>query len=387
MLRGRVVAVALAVAGPLAFSGHAGAAVCAPWRTVSLSDVAGAGTLFGVAAHSANDAMAVGSGGQHAYALHRGPGGPWQAVDVPERGAESVLRDVTRIPGTDDYWAVGSMTTDSGDVRTNIMRWTGRKWVAVPSPSVSGYRSTLNGVTALSATNAWAVGSYMFTPSSVRSSYTLALRWNGTRWRIVDTPSPIPPYADPPPFDELNDVLAVSPGNLWSVGVMSYEIADEDDWSLALRRTGSTWQSFVMPQQGYEDRLESLAALSLRDIWTVGWSRDPAGEVDPLAYHWNGLAWSQVPLPPRTPSEEIVALYAVESLSSSKTWAVGTQDVSLGTRAMVLRWNGTAWKRVDNPSAPHNSFLRGVTRVPGTEITWAVGGILYTAGPLIQRHC
>ncbi len=386
MLRRRVVLGTLAVTGALMLGDHAAAAVCAPWRTVSVPNIAG--TLFGVAAHSRSDAMAVGDGGQHAFALRRGPGGPWRAVDVPARGSQSELSDVARVPGTDDYWAVGSFTTNAGAIRTHIVRWTGSKWIVVPSPYVSNFRSTLRGVTALSTTNAWAVGSFEILGRSAR---TLVLRWNGTSWRIVDSPSPLHPSATfDVPIDHLNDVIAVSPGNLWTAGDMSYEGADEDRRTFILRRQAPTWQTSFLPQQGFEDTLESISALSPRDIWTVGWTTGPTGTVDPLTFHWNGQAWSRVAVPARQPGQVQTYLYGVESLSPSKTWAVGQEDVDLGIRAMVLRWNGTVWRTVSNPGAPHNSFLRDVARVPGSEVTWAVGGLLGVGGvntPLIQRHC
>ena len=81
-----------------------------------------------------------------------------------------------------------------------------------------------------------------------------------------------------------------------------------------------------------------------------------------------------------------VFLYGVDSLSPSKTWAVGSKG-SVG--AWVLRWNGSMWRTVSNPSAPDNSLLRDVTHVPNTEITWAVGvggSGLADPAPLLGRR-
>ena len=66
-------------------------------------------------------------------------------------------------------WAVGS--TASG--QTLIVRWNGTAWKRIPSPSPAG--STLYGVAATSASNAWAVGS--------AGGKTLIERWNGTTWK------------------------------------------------------------------------------------------------------------------------------------------------------------------------------------------------------------
>jgi hypothetical protein len=54
----------------------------------------------------------------------------------------------------------------------------------VPSPGPAG--SVLKGVTATSATSAWAVGA----AGPASSSKTLTLRWDGTAWKQVPSPSP-----------------------------------------------------------------------------------------------------------------------------------------------------------------------------------------------------
>jgi hypothetical protein len=385
----------LAATAALVLSGQADAATCAPWRNVSIPDAAGAaGMLSGVAAHSAGNAMAVGDGGQHAFALRWRADGPWRGVDVPERGSESELSGVARIPGTNNYWGVGSYETNAGETRSHIVRWTGSEWIVVPSPSVAGFATTLSGVTALSATNAWAVGSYgdaLPFPGEV-SAYTLVLRWNGTRWRIVESPSPLPPSADDPsdtPFDHLKDVLAVSSGALWTVGDMAYDPSRDDGWPLVMRRQAADWRMFLLPQRASEDRLESISALSPRDIWTVGWAFDDAdASIEPLAFHWNGQSWTETVLPfvPQQGDDDQTSLHGVESVSPSKTWAVGQDDRGLDTGALVLRWNGTAWRTVSNDGPP-NSRLLDVTHVPNTEITWAVGWARSATIPLIWRHC
>jgi len=57
----------------------------------------------------------------------------------------------------------------------------GQAGVAGPSAAVS-FSGTLNGVAATSARNAWAVG-------STNTLEPLILRWNGTAWKQVPSPS------------------------------------------------------------------------------------------------------------------------------------------------------------------------------------------------------
>jgi hypothetical protein len=86
-------------------------------------------------------------------------------------------------------WVVGDYTTRSGSPRTLIEHWAGTAWTQQPSPSPGAAFDALNGVTAISASNVWAVGQYSNDPNNA-TSQTLAEHWNGTAWAQVLTPSP-----------------------------------------------------------------------------------------------------------------------------------------------------------------------------------------------------
>jgi hypothetical protein len=87
---------------------------------------------------------------------------------------------VSAVSGT-DAWAVGDSQPNagSGPLRTLILHWDGTAWSQVSSPG-AGPANVLNGVSADSATDAWAVGYYI--SKSVR--YALILHWNGTAWSV-----------------------------------------------------------------------------------------------------------------------------------------------------------------------------------------------------------
>jgi hypothetical protein len=60
------------------------------------------------------------------------------------------------------------------------LRWNGTAWKQVPSPSPRA-SAGLSGVAVTSADNAWAVG---YTSDRHHGSFqTLILRWNGTTWK------------------------------------------------------------------------------------------------------------------------------------------------------------------------------------------------------------
>jgi hypothetical protein len=88
--------------------------------------------------------------------------------------------------------------------KTMIVRWNGTAWRHVVSPSPAG-DSLLTAVAATSARNAWAVG---YTRGSGK---TLIERWQGTAWRRVPSPTP-------GQFSELTGVAVTSARNAWAVG-------------------------------------------------------------------------------------------------------------------------------------------------------------------------
>ena len=98
-----------------------------------------------------------------------------------------------------------------------------------------------------------------------------------------------------------------------------------------------------------------LSGSSERDVWAVG-----AGGI---AYHWNGQAWSPVPVPVKETLTGIKAtLHGVWVHSPSEAWAVGDE----GT---ILRWNGTAWSA---QASPVSKTLKAVWGT-GPGKVWAVG--------------
>src|SRR6266571_589362 len=107
-----------------------------------------------------------------------------------------------------DVWAVGSSNGN-----TLIEHWNGSSWKAVPSPNpgVQYVDAGLSSVAALSASNVWAVGSYI---DVIGDSYTLSEHWNGSSWNVVPSPNPGLQYLDV----SLSSVAALSASDVWAVG-------------------------------------------------------------------------------------------------------------------------------------------------------------------------
>jgi hypothetical protein len=90
--------------------------------------------------------------------------------------------------------------------KTITMRWNGRAWKIVANPS-PGQEPSLAGVSAVSARNAWAVGSYL----AGSNNQTLIMHWDGRAWDQIVSPAP-------GNASLLNGVAAASASNVWAVG-------------------------------------------------------------------------------------------------------------------------------------------------------------------------
>jgi hypothetical protein len=175
--------------------------------------------LFGVSAASASDAWAVGrdipsASSPYSTLTEHWNGTKWSVVASPSPGAASnALFGVSTLTPT-DAWAVGeSLATSPGVLRTVVLRWNGKAWTQVASPDPGSSFSVLDGVSAVSASDAWAVGNYSSTAGDTSS--TLILRWNGTDWTKVPSPSPNP---DSSGVDNLAGVSTVSPSYAVAAG-------------------------------------------------------------------------------------------------------------------------------------------------------------------------
>jgi hypothetical protein len=268
------------------------------------------------------------------------------------------------------------------------MRWNGTTWKRTPSPSPTG-DALLTGVAVISARSAWAVG---FSEGVV--PLTLTLHWNGSVWKRVPSPNP-------PDGAILNGVTATSPRSAWAVG---YTV---DGKSLILRWNGAVWTRVPSPSPGSGPVLNGVAATSANRAWVVGYTGS-GKTLRTLALRWNGTAWKQVATPAGHSILQSVAA------TSGDTWAVGltgpdliaacggaglpaiagraavagrTAVASPAAQTLILRWNGSGWKRVPSPKPAGGSALFGVA-TSGTHSAWAVGlrtNSLITGKTLIVR--
>jgi hypothetical protein len=194
-------------------------------------------------------------------------------------------------------------------------------------------------------------------------------------------------------MSRLSAVSALSPSAAWAVGV-NYAVGDTIGPldSLIEQWDGTTWRVVANTGHGV---LNGITVISTRDIWAVGGQLNGVGDGS-LTMHWNGMTWSVMPAV-HSAGARFVSFNGVAAVTSRDVWAVGQQSAGPDRLAQPLieRWDGTAWRLVSSPlpqsTAPtRGGVLNAVTRIPGTNQLWAVGGwtqYVNTAPPqpLIER--
>jgi len=354
----------IAVTAILALGGLGTRSVAASGRSLALGS-GRSGSLNGVSANSATDAWAVGAytnpttGAGETLALHWN-GTKWSTVSSPNPGGTTSSSDFSSLNGVSansatDAWAVGAYTNPTtGAGETLALHWNGTSWTTVSSPNPGGTtsssdNSTLTGVSADSATEAWAVGSYANPTTGATES--LALHWNGTKWSKVASPNPGGTTSSSD-FSSLTGVSANSATDAWAVGAYSNPTTFATE-SLALHWNGTKWSKVASPNPGGTtsgsdfSTLIGVSADSATDAWAVGaysYSNPTTYAEETLVLHWNGTKWSKVasPNPGGTSGNDINVLSGVSANSATDAWAGGGYNPFL-TATIVLHWNGTSW--------------------------------------------
>src|SRR5215469_6061348 len=196
---GNAAAAAASQPAPKPAISQAAAAQPVAWGTTNSAPAGARGELFGVAAASSADVLAVGgyNPGQPPTEVLTSPyaehwtGGGWSATSVPlgqvypssEQAAQ--LNGVTEVaPG--DGWAVGTVSdTSSLASQTLAYHWNGTAWTRSPTPDPGGPALTnqLNAVAARAANDVWAAGGDGY------PAVSLVLHWNGSAWKQVSVPN------------------------------------------------------------------------------------------------------------------------------------------------------------------------------------------------------
>jgi hypothetical protein len=325
--------------------------------------------LFGVSALSSSDAWTVGSftGPDRLFktlAEHFN-GSSWSVVPSPNVGTASTYFNAVAAVSSSDIWAVGGATTYTSTPPTAtdqpmIEHYNGSSWSLVSVPAIAATQGGLLAISASSASDIWAVG---WSGSSYGlASHTLVMHYDGAAWSVVPSPN----MANP--ANTLAGIVAISATNAWAVGSSNnpsfvYQTLIEH-WD------GTSWSivSSPNPRTG-SNALFSISAVSATDIWAVGGGNDVYESLQrDVILHYNGSTWSSVAAPlvfSNLPSDWLTGVVA---LSASDAWAVGTTQYPSSDATLALHWNGTTWSIVPSPSTGESEFddLQSLAGAGGT---------------------
>jgi hypothetical protein len=356
--------------------------------------------------------------------------GGWSVVPSPNRGPNDNTLGGVSGASSADVWAVGSLLLpgSSSITGTLVDHWNGTTWSVIPSANVGSLSNALYGVSARTASDAWAVGSYI---GGDFVAHTLIQHWEGSSWTVVTSPD------GGPAVNVLYGVAAVAADNVWAVGRSGN--ANGTLRTLIEHWDGSAWSVVASPNPGATNNLlNSIVAVSANDIWAVGQQLGTQGPDQGLILHWNGTQWSvaagasttsdvllysvgalgnavtavgdalpqggpelsfaeqfmpgqpwtQAPTPNAISTSDNI-LYAVAATSGG-AWAVGNYlDANGNFQALIEQWNGTSWSIAPTSGPGSGSNILGAVTAVSANDVWAVGS--YDNGgsslSLIEHFC
>ncbi len=327
--------------------------------------------LDGVTALSAQDMWTVGGHNDflnqhHLTLVEHWNGTRWHISHTVNNSSETELLAVSAV-STSDIWAVGLYQRGNAAGKSLIEHFDGTSWQVIPSPDIRGHENWLASVSAISANDVWAVG---YTEKNLGDYRTLTEHWDGTSWSIIPSPN-VGSVGD-----ILSGVVAVSANDVWAVGDATVNFSTSQ--TLIEHWNGTRWKVISSPSiNSLENQLSGISALSANDMWTVGSATDNnTGSVQTLTEHWNGTQWSIVSSPnPAGQQVSINGLQAVAVVSTHDVWAVGYhQNASGNLQTLTEQWNGTQWVVVTSPNrGTGENQLKGIAHIPGTSKVVAVG--------------
>lgn len=333
------------------------------WRVIPSANPSTSGDyLRGVAALAPNNIWAAGdylSGlGKtqvDSTLIEHFDGSTWTMIPSPNPGTGpngNYLRAIAAVSANNIY-AAGS----AGGLGTLIEHYDGSTWSVMSNPGIG----VLQGITVISANNIWAVG------DDGGPTKTLIEHFDGSSWSIVPSPNH---QTGPGYYNELSAVSAVSASDIYAVGY--YSTNNNPYQTLIEHFNGSKWSIIASPNAGTtHDYLSGVATISATNVYAVGNSFTLDSQGKALIEHFNGSKWNIVQSPsPGT----LTALSSVAAASASSIYAVGYSFTGTPSINSVIEYyNGVKWSVVSSPNPGQENFLSGTVRVPGTSQFWAVG--------------
>jgi len=228
--------------------------------------------LNGILAFASDDVFAVGyqpaKNGAVQTLIEHWDGSAWSVVASPNaNNTGNVLMSISGTSPT-DIWAVGDKTAPGIEVRTLALHFDGATWSVVPTPNpVGGSSLDLNVLTSVVASSANDVTAVGFTLAN-QTELTMAQHWNGTKWSVAPTPNQSTVLGS---LNTLRGLTAVSATDLYAVGFFNDAASAGQDRTLILHFDGMNWRIINSPGKGIAQQLNGAFALAgTTDVWVAG---------------------------------------------------------------------------------------------------------------------
>jgi hypothetical protein len=160
-------------------------------------------------------------------------GSMWKTTAVPRWASQVNLADLA--PGPDgSVWAIGQ----DFNFDWFSMHWNGKVWANVATPTLEPGLHPI-AVTSIPGGTAWAVGGADCPAASCGASPPLILHWSGKAWTLVK--SVVLPGAAASELASLDAVTVISPSNAWAAGQACTGLYCQESTTLILHWNGKTW--------------------------------------------------------------------------------------------------------------------------------------------------
>jgi len=319
-------------------------------------------------------------GGGFELGSHLSCNGQWHtlaAVDpAMQQGDYDSLNGVSALTPA-DVWAVGQFHVFSGTGydQTLAEHWDGAQWTLVPTPTPLKPISVLNGVAAIGSRDVWAVG-YEQDVGFSSPYLSLIEHWDGKAWTIVQNGT----------YDAyLTSVSAFASDDIWAVGTTNFPgLGVIEHWD------GNTWTYMNLTVAEFR----AVTAIAHDDVWVVGQNYAASGNENSLAIHYDGAKWTQFPTPNplmKHPGCDENWLTSITAISSADIWAtLVARDTDFGIldHTFAVHWDGNTWRlrRTQNPGGKSMyNDLWALAALAGNDV-YAVGETgQITFAPLAER--
>jgi hypothetical protein len=252
------------------------------WRVVASPDPTGqfgGNTLYGIWAAGQKNVWAVGYGqyGTTEGIIEHWNGTDWTAITEPnpKNSTNGIYLEAVSGSSAANVWAAGYFCPNDHSCRPTQYHWNGHKWTHVPSPAmVPGASGFITGISVVSATNAWAVGSIQ-TPIS---SPALIEHWDGHKWHLMTSALP---------GDDTVELNAVTATAHAAVAVGDYQ-ANGQQRTLILSWNGAKWTKLRNRDplgSGLQYSLLAVSGGRCGLAWMVGSGFAAANDRNPVAVH------------------------------------------------------------------------------------------------------